>query len=206
MATPITHIVLSEKVFDKYFSEFARKEFFIGTSFPDIRYLGVITRDKTHFEGATLSNIQNEKAFRAGLYFHTLLDNIRENYIIRANAYSLIPDFKHNVQTLKLFEDEILYEKINDWSEISLYLNEILPEELSFPVKKEDIINWHEMLKNYFLQKPNRETRKTFFRKINFSDQDIEEIEKNIDIMRTNLKLEEIIENLNNNFDGLLAG
>lgn len=51
MATPITHIVLTEKVFEKFFKDKTRKDFFIGTSFPDIKYLKVIDRDKSHFNG-----------------------------------------------------------------------------------------------------------------------------------------------------------
>jgi len=44
MAAPITHIALTEKIFDKFFKDKKRKDFFIGTLFPDIRYLK-ITRD-----------------------------------------------------------------------------------------------------------------------------------------------------------------
>ena len=51
MAAPITHIVLASKVYDQFFSNFSKKDFLIGTSFPDIRYLKVIDRNTTHFNG-----------------------------------------------------------------------------------------------------------------------------------------------------------
>jgi len=46
MAAYITHIVLTDKIFDKHFSNKNKAEFYIGTSFPDIRYLGVIKKRK----------------------------------------------------------------------------------------------------------------------------------------------------------------
>ncbi|HPR92239.1 MAG TPA: hypothetical protein PLR64_03240, partial [Candidatus Dojkabacteria bacterium] len=49
MAAPITHIVLSEKVLKKFFPRTEKKKFLIGTSLPDIRYLGVVDRNATHF-------------------------------------------------------------------------------------------------------------------------------------------------------------
>lgn len=45
MAAPLTHLVLAERIFQKHFSDQHRKVFLQGTSFPDIRYLGVIDRD-----------------------------------------------------------------------------------------------------------------------------------------------------------------
>lgn len=47
MAAPITHVALTEKIFNNIFHNYDKKEFIIGTSFPDIRYLGTIDREKT---------------------------------------------------------------------------------------------------------------------------------------------------------------
>ena len=61
MAAPITHIVLTNKIFNKYFSNKEKGDFFIGASFPDIRYLKVIKREKTHFNNITLNEIKLER-------------------------------------------------------------------------------------------------------------------------------------------------
>ena len=65
MAAPITHIALTEKIFDKFFKNKTRKDFFIGTSFPDIRYLKVIDRDKTHYDDLSVADLGNDASFSA---------------------------------------------------------------------------------------------------------------------------------------------
>jgi len=77
MPNQITHIVLTSKVFDQTFVKFNKSEFYIGTIFPDIRYLGVIDRAKTHFADVTLDSVLGAKtSFLAGLLFHNLVDKI----------------------------------------------------------------------------------------------------------------------------------
>ena len=129
MAAPITHIALTEKIFDKFFKDKIRKDFFIGTSFPDIRYLKVIDRDKTHYDGLSVSGLKNDESFSAGVKFHSILDHVREKYIVENDIYSLCPDSKYITQSLKILEDEIFYRHIKDWTVYIGYLNEILQAE-----------------------------------------------------------------------------
>lgn len=204
MAAPITHIALSNKVFDSHFSHFSKKKFFIGTSFPDIRYLKVIDRDKTHHNNVSLQEIKKSDAFKAGLQFHSLVDIVREKYLQEANIYDIIPQSKFVIESIKLFEDEMLYRKIEDWDTIGTFFEDILKEELDFQIKKEDIIKWHNFLMDYFLKKPSREGRKEFFKSINFADDGIEQIEQDIKYMRENRKVEEIINRFYVNFEKLL--
>ena len=112
MAAPITHIVLSGKIFDKYFSNFSKEEFFIGTSFPDIRYLGIIDRHKTHFSNASLQEIKQKNSFWAGLLFHSFVDAKEIEYMKLNKIYSLMPHLKHVGHSFKFFEDELLYDKL----------------------------------------------------------------------------------------------
>lgn len=81
MATSITHVVFAQKVFERFFSDKDKLEFFIGTLFPDIRHLGVIARERTHFHNLTIEEIQRKSSFMAGVMFHSLLDEVREAYI-----------------------------------------------------------------------------------------------------------------------------
>jgi hypothetical protein len=55
MATPITHIILTEKIYEEHFKDCDKKEFVLGTLLPDIRYLDKsISRESTHSYDVTL--------------------------------------------------------------------------------------------------------------------------------------------------------
>lgn len=162
MATPITHIVLTAKIFEIFFKNKRKKDFFIGTSFPDIRYLKVINRDKTHYNNLSITEIKNDESFLAGLKFHSILDQKRENYMIKNKIYSLCPKSKYITQSLKFLEDEILYKYIKDWTVYTKYLNEILEDEKNYNINEKDLEKWHLLLQQYFQHKPNKDTIKDF--------------------------------------------
>ncbi len=204
MAAPITHIVLSDKVFNNHFSNLSKDKFFVGTSFPDIRYLRVIKREQTHPKDFTLSEIKSADSFKAGLLFHCFVDTVRENYMQENNIYSIMPRSKLITQTLKLFEDELFYSRLNNWDSISSYFEKVLSEELEYPIKEEDVLKWHKLLQSYLSQKPSIETRKVLFENIYFDEENIKEIESNLAIIKNNEKVLEIIESFYNDFDKLL--
>lgn len=206
MATPITHIVLANKVFDNYFSKFGKGDFFVGTSFPDIRYLKVIDRDTTHFKNVevNLRTLNLDNSFNAGAKFHVIVDWIRENYIIANNTYELIPKAKYTTQSLKLLEDELLYEKIGFWDQIIKDLEHIPYEQIDFVLDKEQIDKWYLLLREYFLSKPTSEGRKKFILEIGFSEEDANEMNKLIETMKNDDELIKIIYGLFDQFDLLL--
>jgi hypothetical protein len=84
MAAPIAHIFLAVQILVGPFKVMSHeKEFIIGTSFPDIRYLKVIERAETHFENVTLNDIKKEtNSFKAGMLFHSFVDQKREEYMV----------------------------------------------------------------------------------------------------------------------------
>jgi len=155
MAAPITHIVLANKVFDRYFPKSDKKQFYIGTSFPDIRYLEIIDRERTHFNGPALKELVDVDSFIAGAKFHSLVDEVREKYMKNRSLYSLFPESKFLTQAVKIFEDRVLYEKVSNWEEITRFFNDIQAGELEYDLNKTDIERWHILLKNYFRQPPN---------------------------------------------------
>ncbi|MEX0940078.1 MAG: hypothetical protein WDZ41_01860 [Candidatus Babeliales bacterium] len=156
MAGPITHILLALKLFNIGMLDSNTvdiKQFLVGTSFPDIRYLGVIERHKTHPAKISWNEIKNEQSsFTAGLKFHALIDQIREEFMIKNNAYELFDKNPLLSQCLKLTEDKFLYNKLNDWQLIASLFDDILKEELAFDITKKDIEKWHLILKWYFSQ------------------------------------------------------
>ncbi|OGZ32620.1 MAG: hypothetical protein A2V69_00870 [Candidatus Portnoybacteria bacterium RBG_13_40_8] len=207
MAAPITHMVLTEKVFDKFFSDKKRKDFYIGTVFSDIGYLGVVDRQSTHFplQELKLEDVKKEQnSFTAGLKFHSLVDDIRERFIESKNLYSLIPESKYKTQILKLLEDELYYDKISNWDEFIKFLEDILPEERSFNIKEDDIKKWHNILQNYFSRKPDKQVRKGLAKELNFSEEGQNEIVNLVEQTRLNEKIGQIIEEFHNNFESFL--
>lgn len=162
MAAPITHIVLAEKVYEKYFSDKGKREFFVGTSLPDIRYLGVVDRDKTHFKNVSLRNCRALNSFSAGLMFHSLVDEVRENFMRKNNYYSFFKKSELLTQASKVFEDRVLYNKLDSWPEVISYFDEPLKGELDQGIKKIDVARWHQLLKKYFAREPKDEDTITF--------------------------------------------
>lgn len=204
MAAPITHIVFTDKVFNKFFPDKKREDFFIGTIFPDIRYFGIIGRNNSHFKGLKINDLKNENSFSAGLKFHSLLDEIRLNFIKSRNFYSLCPDLEHKIEALKLLEDELHYDKIKEWGEFVGFLNKILPEELDFGIKKEDIKRWHKIHQNYFSKKPDDKSREQVCQKLGFSKDEIDKMNNFIDKEKSNIGLKLLIEELYNDFEKFL--
>lgn len=160
MATQITHIVTADKVFDKYFPKLKKKDFYIGTVFPDIRYLGDVSRDATHVYDLTLRDvIDEENSFKAGLKFHCLLDLVREDFVSKAGVYTLFTTTENKYSIPKLLEDEMFYEKVGNWEEIIRFFDDTLPEEREYGVPLQNIERWHKNLQGYFAQFPNDESR-----------------------------------------------
>jgi len=204
MAAPITHIALTEKIFDKFFKNEVRKDFFIGTLFPDIRYLKVIDRNKTHYNDLSVADLGNDESFSAGVKFHSILDHVREKFIVENDTYSLCPKSKYITQSLKILEDEIFYQRVVNWSIYTNYLNEILQTERDYGVAEKDLKKWHSLLQQYFQSPPDEHAIMRFTRGVGFSEDAVQEINENIVIMRANKKIIEIIKNLYKNFDSLI--
>lgn len=206
MAAPTTHIVLAEKVWSKFFGEKDRGKFMVGTSFPDIRYLGVIDRDKTHFEKIELSEIMSCKSFEAGMKFHSLVDRIREKFVTDAGMYDLFIDSPYKTQAMKLFEDKLLAKKIGDRVVTAGYFKTIYDEERQYGIEEIQIIKWHEMLNNYFLSTENNTSVSSFIGAIKVPEGALGEILRVIDNIRSVEKVTKIVSDLYEGFDELLAG
>lgn len=205
MAVPITHIVLTEKIFDKFFKDKIRKDFFIGTLFPDIRYLKVINKDKTHFDSLSVTDIGNDESFSAGIKFHSILDHAREKFIVENDTYSLCPESKYIKQSLKILEDEIFYQHVRNWDVYAEYLNEILQVERDYGIAEKDLKKWHSLLQQYFQQQPDNDAVRNITLGIGFTEKVADEINQNIAVLRTNKKIIDIIKNLYKNFDSLIT-
>ena len=159
MASIITHIVFAIKIFFLLPNTIDIKEFIVGTSFPDIRYLAHLDRKLTHIEPVSWHDIINEKSsFKAGMLFHNFLDIIRMLYFepcfydryfqshtaIYRNLFPMV---------MKIAEDVVLYDKINNWSEIMTYFETTYPSEKLLCCEETIINKWHNLIINYCMEK-----------------------------------------------------
>jgi hypothetical protein len=164
MPAPVMHIVLSLLILPSL-PDKDPKAFIIGASFPDVRYLGVIERAKTHDEYASWDKVVKEpSSCKAGMEFHALVDKIHDNYMVSSHAYDLLPvEFQKKSQYLKFFEDILIYGKCSKWQEVVSYFDSICLEELDLVSDKMVLTQWHNIIKKYIVQQPVAETLIKFF-------------------------------------------
>ncbi len=205
MAAPITHIVLSDKVFNSLFSTKEKKDFFIGTSFPDIRYLRVIDRSKTHFQADRFDEIKKADSFMSGVIFHSIVDNIRESLLLEKDLYSLLPKSQYLTQSLKIFEDQVIYSNVKDWSSYINYFDQILVNEIGFGISKENIKRWHDLLQSYFRELPTASSISKFIISLGFNELAAQEILSNIEIIKNLKEPREYAEELYSTIESRIA-
>lgn len=185
MAAPITHILQTEIIYKKYFSNKSKRDYFIGTCFPDIRLTGVIEEEKTHFENLSFDDLKNASPFWAGIKLHSIVDNFRKDFIAENKIYDNLPKVDYIKESLKLFEDEYYFDLIDDLPAYIEILREISPEELEFGIQEKDIKNWHNIIINYLSKKPDDNSRMKYHLDMGFSADSVNTINKNIIALRT---------------------
>lgn len=204
MAAPATHIVIAEKLFEKYFSNKDKGRFMVGTSFPDIRYLGVIDREKTHYEKMGLSDVIMSESFESGVKFHSLVDQVREKYVVEVGMYDFFVESPYKTQAMKLFEDGVLMNKLSNREETSKYFQQIYMEEIEYGIGEQEIKKWHDMLANYFLSTENNGAVSSFIGAIKVPAGALEEIIRVINNIKSVEKVTKIVEGFYNLIDELV--
>lgn len=162
-AAPVTHVVLAEKWIAKQekFSDEQKKSFILGTLFPDIRYLGVISRNATHETGVTIQDLKaTQPEFERGKRLHSFVDEVRENLVVKWKIYNLlcrIPGQRPGQKAtfLKLVEDEILFQK-RGWSDIRQYLTGLDEGEQKYKISDVDLHRWHQNQNQFFTAPPSK--------------------------------------------------
>ncbi|HWZ65843.1 MAG TPA: hypothetical protein VNX65_03525 [Patescibacteria group bacterium] len=205
MAGPVSHIVYAEKALQDFLPEKDKRQFAIGNIFPDIRYLGVIDRELTHFKDVTLKDIHKEAdSFRAGMLFHSIIDETREAFVLKHDSYSGLPDSHLSTIALKVCEDIRLYHEVQDWHVYIDYLKTIEPEERAFNIPTERIEEWHAMHRAFFADFPPNEDNKFFFA-LGFNKQQVSEIFDLVKIIIQSNIVDNYLYNFYDNLEQLLA-
>ncbi len=159
MPAPVVHFVLALLALD-FLPTKDRREFLIGASFPDIRYIAVISRDATHVRKPSWASVVREQSsFRAGMEFHSLVDVMHDRYMAKHGVYRLLPaGSARSANYLKFFEDMVIYPTRSDWQTLTTCFDTVLDEERSIVDNVETIKLWHATIKAYLEQSPTPAT------------------------------------------------
>jgi hypothetical protein len=166
MAGPVSHIICALTVLNSGNIQIQDKQAFIlGTSFPDIRYMGVISREQTHKKELSWQDVQHASSdFEAGMLLHALLDQVREAYVVEQGAYDHIPNTRFKAHCLKFFEDITMWYSIppSDWQTIITYFDTIHTAEKQFGIPGEALLQWHSFIQEYLQAMPNLPSLSSF--------------------------------------------
>jgi len=196
MASQVAHVVYAKKYLDQY-PAMNKDLFLLGVLFPDIRRVAPeIRRSDTHhaFERLDL-DFGNLSSFEAGWKFHLWCDMRREEILSKYEFYKLPYTTFHDVPS-KLLEDELVYEKYNNWEKLRLILNNPPEIKTALNVSQEIIERWYAILAKYFEKKPDKKTIKAFLFKQRELRGQADELVDLVGKLRNNSKVVEILEKI----------
>lgn len=207
MPLPFSHLVcanhiLQNKLKDRQINE---AEYFIGSTFPDIRYLTKFPREKSHPDLGSSDNILRKllvekDSFELGILSHLYTDQIflehRSEYLKEnSNDYYYYP--------ILFLLDQKLFDGFNQAEVIKQYFNSVLDKEINkYSTEKEIIEHWHNLIKKCLLQKLDEKVFCEFSRQVGFDDSFSDNVMVGVDKIKDNL---EIIEKIKN-FINILSG
>ena len=204
MATHVTHIVLTDSIYEEFFPDCSKKEFILWTILPDIRYLDkTIPREKYHMKDVSLDAVLWQKdCFQKWIYFHSLVDQVRDNFYISKWIYTFWWD-EDFIVALKLFEDQYFYNKIKKRDEY-LKLFDDIPYEKAPDIKKESLDTRYMMIKEWIMESPNNTARRIFQKQLGLSEEYTNRINNIIGKIEKDEKLLRIIDELYESFKELI--
>lgn len=183
MSMPVGHVYYAQE-FLRAYSRFDQKTFMAGTLLPDIRYLKVVDKERTHQYTELDTIINSLDAFNAGMQFHAWVDRQRDERIKAYNIHDLYLARTYYDSVLKLYEDMLLYPKVKAWDQILADYREPMEEEVAFVDKPDSVKKWHNALCDYMAKPPSIESVQVFMRVIDLSGIDIEEIRATVGAIR----------------------
>jgi hypothetical protein len=97
-----------------------------------------------------------QSAFRAGLLFHTYVDDFWNGYVrqFEDELFAVIPHTRPAFHALKILQDIYLYTELSRWAEVTDWFDAILPEELTYGASEGLVRRWHAMLKGFLARPP----------------------------------------------------
>jgi hypothetical protein len=196
MASQIAHIIYARKYFEKHPAKPAYEdEFILGCVFPDIRRIDENVKRKDthmHFENCNL-DFKNMSAFEAGWKFHAYCDMKREEILNNLGFYEIKGTADFWGQVSKQLEDELLYDKYNNWEKLVHYFNNVPVVETGVDVSRETFQLWYAIIGKYIEKKPNEKAIRIFLSKqIGFVEK-ASEVANLVDKLGENEKVRELL-------------
>lgn len=169
MASQIAHIVYAKKYLEKFpMTETEKEQFLLGCVFPDIRRVdGTIPREATHMRFAPVDlNFKNLSPFEAGWKFHLFCDMRREEILRNEKFYALKSRKSEKwLQPAKMVEDELLYDRYNNWEKLVGYFNDPPKIDTGLKISQESFNLWYAMVARYIERKPDERSVHIFLLK-----------------------------------------
>ncbi len=205
MAGEATHIILADQILAQKGTPYVRKDFLVGTVFPDIRYVCDLERDATHSREITLGSVFSEPdSFIAGAKFHSLVDKTRNDFIKSAGLYDLCPPFLYDQQSLKFLEDELFYSRYGSWKEVGKYLESVRQVPAKYVVSEEVVTQWYAVLHGYVSILPNEVSRAHLLSVEGYTNEAIILINAYIDELRKNKAVTDLMKDFYKQFPKLI--
>lgn len=204
MASQVSHIVYAKRYFDQLekgaaentIGKLEKDEFLLGSVFPDIRRIDEsVSRKDTHLHFPVLDlDFSGLSSFEAGWKFHLYCDMRREEILNSHKFYDLSHTTDFYNQPAKNLEDELVYEKYNNWEKIIHYFNNAPYFDPKIGVRKETFGLWYAILAKYFEKKPDNKTIRSFLVKQPSMAEKIDGIMDSVSTLRKNQQAVEILE------------
>lgn len=204
MASQIAHIVYAKAFFERLekgeivsnLGKIDKDEFFLGAVFPDVRRMDdSIKRKVTHFRFEKLDlDFSGLTSFEAGWKFHLFCDMRREEILNKHDFYTLphATDFYHH--PAKILEDEVVYDKYNNWEKLCYYFNNPPFFESGTGISQETYNLWYAIVAKYMEKKPDEKAMRIFLSKQLKLPASINQIMESVSQLRENQKAVEILE------------
>lgn len=202
VAAPITHIVLTNKIYDTFFKDRNKERFIAGTSFPDIRYLANVPRESTHLPVNSIEDLNNDDDFMAGMRFHNLLDLIREKYVRSTDIYKKYP-FGHLASTsLKFVEDKCYEDKLSSvGNKVSI---DSSFNSNAYGISEEQNIRWYTAINSYITSRASEKGIEDFILSMMFDKSSADSVRDLVATMLSDPKIVRYTEGLYTSFDKII--
>ena len=194
MSSPVSHFVYANTYLARH-PERDTAAFLAGSVFPDIRYLGTVTRAATHSPGKVTAEMMRSEtdSWKAGTQHHNRVDDAWEAYV-KKNAPDLFSD-ELSVRALKMLEDEITYPLIPDWLPIRVALR-VVPNQEQKLVEPDISLKWHRLLIKLVVAPPSRERRDNFLRELKYEDEEMDLLDRRVRALRVDPKVQKLLAGL----------
>lgn len=175
MAGEVGHVVYAARLLTYLGDQVRTPAYWIGTLFPDIRHLGVVSRQRTHSKDVGLQSLVGQNDFHTGMRVHAWIDRTREKFFHDHHIKEQLPWHPFVPFALNLLEDELLYDHFDDWNLILKALATTTPDEEQYCGSLPTVKLWHTLLQDYLKRPPTNASRQELIHAIGLSEAAAEE-------------------------------